>query len=132
LKQIDLSSKTHLVIVPETKTKPFLVSDIFTELMKLVDPESTLISYVSPIFGVVPAEISDTFPVSQITHISDELPEKDFVLNVTAWERIDIMNKSGEPVSKWLAEQLRRNSKHKGKVFVSSTYRSLKRKLSQV
>ena len=52
IKGIDFSKKDHLVVVPEPKAKPFLTSDIFAELLKLVDPDRTVISCVSPIFGI--------------------------------------------------------------------------------
>ena len=78
IKGMDFSKKDHLVVVPEPKAKPFLTSDIFAELLKLVDPDRTVISCVSPIFGIVPAEISDVFPVSQFTHIIDDYRSERF------------------------------------------------------
>ncbi len=35
IRSLDFSKKNHLVVVPETKTKPFLTSDLFSELLKL-------------------------------------------------------------------------------------------------
>lgn len=133
IRSLDLSKKYHLVIVPEPKTKPFLTSDLFTEILKLVDPVTTLVSCVTPNFGIVPAEISDVFPVSQITQILDEYGEKDYILNARKWKRIDAMLRPRDSLSKWLADQLRIYSKkNKSKIVVSATYRSLKKKLDQV
>ena len=133
IRNLSFSDKNRLVVVPEPKTKPFLTSDLFSELLKIVDPNTTEICCLSPIFGITPAEISDIFPVSQITHIIDDYGEKDFMLSVKKWERIDVMLKPGDSSSKWLAEQLRFYSKKsKSKIVVSPNYKSLKKKLAQV
>jgi hypothetical protein len=109
------------------------VSELFTELLKLVDPDTTVVSYVSPNFGITPAEVSDIFPVSQVTEVLEDYGEKDFILNSRKWARIDVMIKHGDPASKWLADQLRGYSKkNKQKILVSTTYKSFKKKLTQV
>jgi len=133
IRSLDFSKKSHLVVVPETKAKPFLTSDLFSELLRLVDPNTTVISCVSPIFGITPAEISDIFPVSQVTHIIDDFGEKDYTLYAKKWKRIDALLKPNDPSSKWLTEQLRLYSKKsKSKIVVSRNYKSLKKKIAQV
>jgi 7-cyano-7-deazaguanine tRNA-ribosyltransferase len=130
IRRINLDSKDHLVIVPETKTKPFLTSDIFGELMRIVDPKTTLVCYASNLFGLVPSEISDIFPVSQITGSTEKRQERDFVLDSKNWERIDILTKPGDRNLKWLRDQIKQ--KRKTRLVVSSSYRSLKKKLDHV
>ena len=97
LSDIDLSGKKHLVITPETKTKPFLNSDLFKEILDIVDLENTLICYASPVFGLVPSEISDVFPISQVTHHLVSFPAKDQILNARPWKRIDAMIRTNDP-----------------------------------
>jgi 7-cyano-7-deazaguanine tRNA-ribosyltransferase len=133
VQSLNLAKKSHLVLVPEPKTKPFLTSDLFSDLLKIVDPNTTLICCISPIFGIIPAEISDIFPVSQVTHTIDNYERAEFPLNAKKWTRIDALIKSPDPSSKWLAEQLGRYSKKfKSKTVVSRDYKLLKRILAQV
>ena len=130
--EIDFSKKDRLIVVPEPKTKPFLTSDIFAELLKIIDTNNSVISFISPVFGLVPAEISDVFPVSQITSIIDDHGARDFILNVKKWKRIDVMLRPDDS-SKWLSEQLKDYAKKKrSKIVISNTYKSLKKKLAQV
>ncbi len=92
-----------------------------------------MISCLSPIFGITPAEISDIFPVSQVTHIIDDFGEIDYALNVKKWKRIDALLKPNDSSSKWLTEQLRLYAKKsKSKIVVSRNYKSLKKKITQV
>ncbi len=131
IRNVNLSKKDHLIVVPEPKAKPFLTSDIFTELLKMVDAETTMIAYASPIFGITPSEISDVFPASQITSIINHNRERDFILNAKNWERIDLLAKKGDPYSDWLVEETKLVSRRtKSKLFVSKTYKSLKKKLA--
>jgi 7-cyano-7-deazaguanine tRNA-ribosyltransferase len=133
IQDVDISNRDHLIVILEPKTKPFLTSDIFMELLRLVDPNKTVISCASPIFGITPAEISDIFPVSQITSIVNDYRQKDFILNSKKWKRIDLLLKPNDSSSKWLAEQVVAYSKRsKSKVVVSSTYKSLKKKIAHV
>jgi 7-cyano-7-deazaguanine tRNA-ribosyltransferase len=129
-RRVNFHSKHHLVIVPETKTKPFLTSDIFNELIRIVDPKRTMICYASSIFGLVPSEISDIFPVSQITGSAEQYPEKDFILDSKNWQRIDILVKPSDRNIKRLEDQIKR--RRKTKLLISTSYRSLKKKLAQV
>jgi 7-cyano-7-deazaguanine tRNA-ribosyltransferase len=134
LLNVNLAGKDHLVIAPETKTKPFLNSDIFKEILDIVDLEKTLICYASPIFGLVPAEISDIFPISQVTHYLSSFPSKDQILNAKSWKRIDAMMKSAEPSAKWLKGEFANYSKRKKSTIIeiSKNYKSFKKKLGQV
>ena len=132
IRRVDLSGREHIVIVPEPRTKPFITSDLFGELMKMVDPRSALICYVSQEFGVVPAEISDIFPLSQNTSIANEPPEKDFILNHKKWKRVDVLSRPNDPQGKWLEKQLKQHSNALKNVVRSKTYKALKRKLSHV
>jgi hypothetical protein len=134
LSSLDLSGKEHLVITPETKTKPFLNSDLFKEILDLVDLENTLICYASPVFGLVPSEISDIFPISQVTHHLASFPAKDQILNARPWKRIDAMIRTNDPAAGWLNEEFTAYSKRKKKtvIEISKNYKSFKKKLSQV
>jgi len=134
LSNIDLSRKEHLVITPETKTKPFLNSDLFKEIIDLVDLENTLVCYASPVFGLVPAEISDIFPISQITHHMISFPAKDQILNGRVWKRIDAMIKPNDPAARWIKEEFADYSKRRKKtvIEISKNYKSFKKELGQV
>ena len=131
---VDLSAKSRLVITPETKTKPFLTSDLFKELLDLVKLENTLVCFVSPIFGLVPAELSDIFPFSQLTHFMEKYPPGDALLNGKKWERVDAVMKKGAAYSEWLKKELSAYTKKnkKTRILLSSDYKQFKRKLSQV
>ena len=132
IRRVNLTEREHIVIVPETRTKPFLTSEIFGELMKLVDPRKAVICYVSPVFGVVPSEISDIFPLSQNTSIAYAPPEKDFILNQKKWKRVDVLSNLNDPQAAWLENQLKQRSTALKTVVRSKTYKALKRKLSHV
>ncbi len=138
ISNLDLSRRKHLVIVPETRSKPFLVSDIFQEILKSGDLEDILICYISPVFGLVPAEISDIYPISQMTQVVDYYPDGDLILNRKRWRRIDALLPKNGPSSEWLRREIEtytnRKSKSgsKTKVLISRTYKSFKRRLSQV
>ncbi len=132
LSQIDLSTKECLVICPETKTKPFLSSEIFREILKLTDVEKTLVCYSSPVFGLVPAEVSDIFPVSQVTHYVTAYPKNDWILNLKSWNKIYALIRRNDPADLWLSEELENYSikKRKTTVTISRDYKSFKRKLT--
>ena len=138
ISNLDLSREKHLVIVPETRSKPFLVSDIFQEILKGVDVKDILICCISPVFGLVPAEISDVYPISQITHVDDYYPHGDLILNRKRWRRIDALLPKKSPSSEWLRKEIenysnrRPKSGSKTEVVISRTYKSFKRRLSQV
>jgi 7-cyano-7-deazaguanine tRNA-ribosyltransferase len=129
---LDLSKKTRLVITPETKTKPFLTSDLLKEILDLVKLDNTLVCFTSPIFGLVPAEISDIFPLSQLTHFVESYPAKDPLLNGKKWERIDAVLKKGAAYSAWLEREIGEYSKKnkKTKIQLSWNYKGFKRKLA--
>jgi len=132
LARVDLSGKERLVICPETKTKPFLSSELFRELLNIVDAK-TLVCYMSPVFGLVPAEVSDIFPVSQVTHHLTRYLPKDPVLCVRTWKSISALIKRGDPGQLWLEEELRNYSMKKKKtmVTISRNYKAFKTKLAR-
>lgn len=138
ISNLNLRKKKHLVIVPETRSKPFLTSDLCQEIERGTDVETTLISSTSPVFGLIPAEISDVYPVSQITQIVEETPEVDYILNRKKWDRIDVLLRVNDESSQWLTNQIERYRKNQKKVsskteiVISRTYKSFKRRLSQV
>ena len=132
LQNLDLRKKNHLVVVPEPKTKPFLVSEIFMQILKLTDQKNTLICCNSKIFGLLPAEVSDIFPVSQITGNLKVPPVENQLLR-KQWSRIDFLAKPGDELSTQTANVLRRRfKKSKTKIVVSSTFKTFKKKLTQV
>ncbi|MDG6996624.1 MAG: tRNA guanosine(15) transglycosylase TgtA [Nitrososphaerota archaeon] len=139
IKNLDLTNKSHLIILPETKTKPFLTSEIYHEVSRIVDPEQAVVAYVAPLFGLVPAEVSDIFPLSQVTQSIQDFPKNDSLLNAKRWSRISALVKPADPSSDWLKAELvsysKASSKMKGKkakktrIDYSRTYRALKRKI---
>ncbi|HZW57730.1 MAG TPA: tRNA guanosine(15) transglycosylase TgtA [Nitrososphaerales archaeon] len=138
IKRLDLTRKDVLIVVPETKKKPFLTSDIFRELSKIIpEPEEVLITCLTPNYGLVPSEISDIFPVSQTTTVVTAYPKNDAVLRSKNWKRIDALiprRKSGGEVDDagedWLRHEVK-NSRFKGKrLQISRSYRDFKRKIS--
>ena len=131
IKNLDLSKKSHLVVVPEPKTKPFLTSEIFSQILKLTDQKSTLVCCTSKILGLLPAEISDIFPASQITTALEHMPSSDYVLS-KKWKRVDLLAKPGDVPSNKAARIVReRFGKTGTKLVVSTTFRSFKERLSR-
>lgn len=133
LSNIDLSSKDFLVITPETKTKPFLASELFRELLRILDITKTLVCYPSPVFGLIPAEVSDIFPVSQITHyLWESFPGKDLVLNAKRWKKICVLLRETDPAGQWLKRELKCYSKknRKARITISRNYKSFKKRLA--
>lgn len=133
MSNLDFSSKDFLVITPETKTKPFVVSELFRELLKILDITRTVVCYPSPVFGLVPAEVSDIFPVSQVTHyLRTSFPEKDFLLNARRWKKIGVLYKQSDPATRWLKKELNDYSKRntKAQITISTNYKSFKKKLA--
>ena len=135
---IELKRKTRLVIVPETISKPFLTSDLFREISILVDPYATLVCYASTVFGLVPAELSDIFPVSQLTEILESFPESDGILNGKVWPRVDVLLIDGNKTSAWVASQIDayrakklRIKETEKRIVVSSNYKTFKKKLAE-
>ncbi len=132
LSNLDLSRKEFLVICPETRTKPFLSSEILREVLKLVDVEKTLVCYSSRVFGLVPAEVSDVFPVSQITHHLESLSRSDPILNAKSWRRINVLFRRNDPAVEPLKKDLQNYSTGKNSktaITVSKNYKSFKRQL---
>ncbi len=142
LNSIDLRRKEELVILPETKTKPFLASRLYKQTTNLVDLERSLIVFMCPNFGLVPAEISDVFPLSQFTSSSrDLLPVCEaMLLRRKSWSKIHVLlpQKIREEnyIARWVYQRvlsLRQSRKGKSeglrrrtKISISTTYRSFK------
>lgn len=132
LSRLDLSTKKYLVICPEPKTKPFLSSELLRELLGLIDVERTQVCYASPVLGLVPAEVSDVFPVSQITHQIKAFPKRDTILNAKRWKKIVALSRQKDPAAPWLRDQFRNYSKKKEpkkNALISTNYKSFKRKV---
>jgi 7-cyano-7-deazaguanine tRNA-ribosyltransferase len=112
LKNVSFSTQSDLLILPETKTKPFLKSDIFEEVFKIVSnrgaQERTLVTFVCPNYGLVPAEISDAYPLSQTTSAINVYPDSDPVMNSKRWESICILvtDNAWEKWGRWITTQL--------------------------
>jgi 7-cyano-7-deazaguanine tRNA-ribosyltransferase len=132
LAHLDLSGKENLVICPETKTKPFLSSELFREILNIVD-EKTVVCYMSPVFGLVPAEVSDIFPVSQITHYFTSYLAKDPILHSRTWKTISALIKRSDSGEEWLEKELKNYStkKKKTEISVSRNYKAFKTKLAR-
>lgn len=125
---LDLKAKKVLVICPETKTKPFLSSELFREILKLVQIEITLVCYCSPVFGLIPAEISDVFPISQVTHYVNSFPVDDPIINAKSWEKIYALYRGDDPAAKWVAQELAkfRRKNRKTNIVISRDYKTFK------
>ncbi|MGI0078046.1 MAG: tRNA guanosine(15) transglycosylase TgtA [Nitrososphaerales archaeon] len=143
LKSLDLSSKETLIILPETKTKPCLRSKIYKELAKIVHPED-LVAFACPNFGLVPAEISDIYPISQTTSAYGEFPKCDAILHLKEWKSVKVLLRQNVEMEKWLEEELLTyfgtpqkklpkfyRSKKMGTVLeISRSYKTFKRRIT--
>lgn len=131
ISELDISRKQILVICPETKTKPFLSSELFSEMLKLIDVRTALVCYNSSVFGLVPAEVSDIFPVSQVTHYLKSFQKDDQILNAKKWKKIFVLFKKDDPSADRLSEEIRNYSrKNRGtNITVCHDYKRFKKKL---
>ncbi len=140
VKSIDLSERNTLLILPETKAKPFLKSKIFEELRNILSDhmESTLVTFLCPNFGLVPAELSDIYPLSQYTNTYCEFPSRDPILNSKTWINIVVLVLRGKSLeSEWLDSELssylnlpKRNLKLIGNKMIRSPRRQTKVRLA--
>ena len=143
---MDYSKRKILLILPETKTKPFLKSKICEELLRILSSklEEILVTYTCPNFGLVPSELSDIYPVSQCTNAYVEFPDHDNILEKNRWKEIHLLVTKDVP-SKWLSKELGEylhisekkidlsKSRVKGKnVFFWHTYRSFKQAVAKL
>jgi 7-cyano-7-deazaguanine tRNA-ribosyltransferase len=106
---IDLSKRKILLIVPETRTKPFLKSKIFEELRNILSQhiDSVLVTFLCPNFGLVPAELSDVYPLSQFTSAYQEFPAIDPILANKTWGIIFALIAEGrKSEAEWLRSEL--------------------------
>lgn len=140
---LDLTRRKMLLILPETQIKPFLKSKIFRQLQKLLggDYEKALVTFVCPNLGLVPAELSDIYPVSQSTNAYFELPDKDTLLNRKKWPLIVVLAKKNTLAQKWIESKVSSfsvsPSKHMKRsnspvvVKLTYSYKQLKREISK-
>jgi 7-cyano-7-deazaguanine tRNA-ribosyltransferase len=109
INSIDFSKRQELIVLPETKTKPFLKSRIFDELRNILslNANSVLITFLCPNFGLVPAELSDIYPLSQSTNAYEEFPPKDPILGRKNWQRIlALTSENRKEGAEWLRSEL--------------------------
>jgi 7-cyano-7-deazaguanine tRNA-ribosyltransferase len=129
VRNLDFGRRDRLVIVPETKTKPFLTSSIFLELIKIVNPRWVVAS-TSPLYGAIPSEISDIFPISQSTQFIQRYPDRDALIWKKKWKEIHVLTRPSDPASVWLRKQLGQYAKARGsRIFYRKTYKGLKEKI---
>lgn len=102
VRRLDLQERNKLIVIPETKKKPFLASDIFGEVSKILpDPSTTLVTCLTRNFGLVPAEVSDIFPLSQTTSIVPSYPRNDPILGSKVITRRKKKGKEWESSRRW-------------------------------
>ena len=140
VKSIDLSQRNILLVLPETKAKPFLKSKIFEELRNILSErmDSTLVTVLCPNFGLVPAELSDIYPLSQYTNTYCEFPLRDPILNRKTWTNIVVLALLGKSLElEWLDLELasylklpKKNLSLIGKKVIRSPRRQTKVKLA--
>lgn len=59
------SKKKAVLIIPDNGEKPFLLTSLYSEIAPYLDDE-VLLCCVSFPFGLIPAEVSDVYPFSQV------------------------------------------------------------------
>jgi 7-cyano-7-deazaguanine tRNA-ribosyltransferase len=128
---LNLKGKKRLIIVPETKTKPFLLSELYFQIARLAHDSKTLIAVACPDFGLVPAEISDIFPVSQTTSSYAVMPNNDPILKRN-WQSIYLLATKSNRIESWLSGEMRHSRRNPGNLVLCRTYSSLKRQIAQV
>ncbi len=109
IESLDLKARKSLLILPETRTKPFLKSKIFQEIEQFAGGklDRVLITSLCSNFGLVPAELSDIFPLSQCTNAFIELPPNDPILKMKKWDNIIILRRlEADDEAKWLEDQI--------------------------
>ena len=109
ISQIDMNKRSTLLILPETKTKPFLKSKIFDEISKIASGQmnSVLVAILCPNFGLVPSELSDIFPLSQYTNAYQEFPIRDYILFTGNWAHIVVLfPQKDSAYARWIRTEL--------------------------
>jgi 7-cyano-7-deazaguanine tRNA-ribosyltransferase len=114
ISNLNLKHRTTLLILPETKSKPFLKSDIFEEVSKILwqggKEEGTIVCFPCPNYGLIPAEISDIYPLSQTMSPEVTYPDDDLILNSKIWDSICVLKPDAGWVNwgSWLTYELRK------------------------
>ena len=136
LKRLDFpSTRDVLLVVPETRKKPFLTSDIYDELKSIVSPRKVLITFLSENYGLVPAEISDIFPLSQTMSSFKNPPTNDPIFHGKKWKQIHVLApRTHEDVAEWIKNEARlsKSKRIAGSITVSKSYKQFKKRVSQV
>jgi 7-cyano-7-deazaguanine tRNA-ribosyltransferase len=141
LRNLDFSLKKDLIILPDTKTKPLLRSELYQEIAKItMGNENCLVTFGCPNLGLVPAEISDIYPLSQIMSSLSSFPESDPILRKKNWQRINVLMPNGNPANEWLVKELasyseiKRGSKKKErtKIVISKSYKAFKKQVAKL
>ncbi|MCH8022912.1 MAG: tRNA guanosine(15) transglycosylase TgtA [Thaumarchaeota archaeon] len=68
LDRVTISKKKHIaLILPETREKPFLISNLYLKIIRAYSDmmDQIQVCFIAPVFGLVPVEISDIYPLSQ-------------------------------------------------------------------
>ena len=68
LDRVTISKKKQIALVlPETREKPFLISNLYLKLSRAYSDilDQVQVFFIAPIFGLIPVEISDIYPLSQ-------------------------------------------------------------------
>ncbi|MCZ6725184.1 MAG: tRNA guanosine(15) transglycosylase TgtA [Thaumarchaeota archaeon] len=68
LDRVTISKKKRIaLILPETRDKPFLISNLYLNLTRAYDDilDQIQVCFIAPVFGLIPVEISDIYPLSQ-------------------------------------------------------------------
>jgi 7-cyano-7-deazaguanine tRNA-ribosyltransferase len=109
LELLDLRARKSLLILPETRAKPFLKSKIFEEIQQLAKGklDRVLVTSLCPNFGLVPAELSDIYPLSQCTNGFIQFPSNDSILKLKKWDNIVILRRQEDDgEAGWFKEQI--------------------------
>jgi len=132
LANLDLREKKRLLILPDTKTKPFLASELYKEVSRIVSADDTLVTFLCPIFGLVPAELSDIFPLSQITSSIVTYPEGDPILHAKNWRTVHaLVTRRQSEMEKWLEDETegRGSNVLRNSIVISRSYKSFKKRI---
>lgn len=136
LKRLNLpNTRNVLLIVPETRKKPFLTSDIYDELKRIVSLKRVLITFLSENYGLVPAEISDIFPLSQTMSSFKNPPTNDTIFHSKKWKEIHVLApRTHEDVEDWVKKEAKmpKGKNIASSITVSKSYKQFKKRVSQV
>jgi 7-cyano-7-deazaguanine tRNA-ribosyltransferase len=142
IRSFDFGSRKFLLIVPDTRIKPFLKSKIFEEIARIAKDklDHLLITTLCPNLGLVPAEVSDIYPLSQYTNAYTEYPQDDPIIKLKKWEHIIILRKPKDAnETNWFGGQVlskvgrsRRTGTKESKITVASSYKDFKKQVRKI